>query len=123
MIEERKRFGVSWLIERDEGVKKVLVLGTDGEEKTLPVFSYEEEAWLFLDLSGLGPGWRVGRIWTIDLLSVLAEARLDVRHVALDPIPEIGLHGPHDLVSMSREEFVEVLETAPKGDLSPVSGF
>jgi hypothetical protein len=31
--------------------------------------------------------------------------------VALDPIPEIGPHGSHDLVSLSREEFVGLLAT------------
>jgi hypothetical protein len=28
---------------------------------------------------------------------------------ALDPIPEIGPYGPHDLVSLSREEFLGLL--------------
>lgn len=39
MIEERTRFGTSWLIVRDEGGSpEVLTLGD--EEKTLPVFSW-----------------------------------------------------------------------------------
>jgi hypothetical protein len=40
---------------------------------------------------------------------VLSDVCPDVRRVALDPIPEIGPNGPHDLVSLSREEFVGLL--------------
>ena len=44
------------------------------------------------------------------LASVLSDACPDARHVALDPIPEIGSCGPHDLVSVSREAFVGLLD-------------
>jgi hypothetical protein len=39
----------------------------------------------------------------VELASALFDACPDVRRVALDPIPEIGLCGPHDLVSLSRK--------------------
>lgn len=111
MVEERTKFGTSWLIVRDEGGSpQILTLGD--EEKTLPVFSYEEEALLFLRLSGLGDDWHVGGHEIPDLVSILADTCVEARHVALDPIPEIGLHGSHRLVSLSRDEFVGALTSA-----------
>ena len=118
--EARSRFEPSWLIVRDDlgaggGPPEVLTLeaGGNGEldESILPVFSFEEEALLFLRFCGFGGGWRVSKSGVADLASVLAGACPDARRVALDPIPEIGLCGPHDLVSLPRKEFVRLLAT------------
>jgi hypothetical protein len=118
--EARSRFEPSWLIVRDDlgargGPPEVLTLeaGGNGEldESILPIFSFEEEALLFLRLCGFGVGWRVSKSGAADLASVLADACPDTRRVALDPIPEIGLCGPHDLVSLPRKEFVRLLAT------------
>jgi hypothetical protein len=48
-------------------------------------------------------GWHASKSGAVELASALFDACLDVRRVALDPIPEIGLCGPHDLVSLSRK--------------------
>ena len=77
--------------------------------RVLPVFSFEEEALLFLRFCGFGGGWHASKSGIADLASVLSDACPDVRRVALDPIPEIGPHGPHDLVCLSRKEFVGLL--------------
>lgn len=110
MIEERSRPKTDWLIVRDgsSGLREVLTLKVGGEE-ALPVFSFEEEALLYLNFSGLTRDWRASKSGIADLFSVLADPWLGVRRVALDPFPEIGLHGLHDLVSLPREEFVEIL--------------
>jgi hypothetical protein len=114
----RTRFETSWLIVRDDlraagGPPEVLTLGAgnrgEGDESFLPVFSFEEEALLFLRLCGFSGGWRVSKSGAADLASVLSDACPDARRVALDPIPEIGLCGPHALVSLSREEFVRLI--------------
>lgn len=114
------RFETSWLIVRNDlgagdGPPEVLTLGAgdgvEGDGTILPVFSFEEEALLFLRLSGFKDGWRTSKSGASGLASVLSDACPDARHVALDPIPEIGPHGPHDLVSLSREEFVGLLAT------------
>ena len=110
----RTRFDTSWLIVRDStgaegGPPEVLTLGNRVEGKILPVFSFEEEALLFLRLCGLGGGWRAIKSGAAHLTWVLYDACPDARRVALDPIPEIGPHGPHDLVSLSREEFAGML--------------
>ncbi len=91
MIESRTRFKTSWLIVKDGGgPQEVLMLGTEDCEKTLPVFSFKEEALLFLHLSGLGYGWRVGENKSADLVSLLADLGSNAWRVALDPIPEMG---------------------------------
>ena len=68
--EARSRFEPSWLIARDEigaggGPPEVLTLGAgggvEGDGTILPVFSFEEEALLFLRLCGFGGGWRVSK--------------------------------------------------------------
>ena len=116
--EASSRFEPSWLIVRDDlgaggGPPEILTLeaGSNAEldESILAVFSFEEEALLFLRLCGFGGGWRISKIGAADLASVLADACPDARRVALDPIPEIGLCGPHDLVSLPQEEFVRLL--------------
>jgi hypothetical protein len=110
----RTRFETSWLIVRDDlgaggGPPEVLTLGIEVDERILPVFSFEEEALLFLRFCGFGGGWHASKSRIADLASVLSDACPDVRRVALDPIPEIGPHGPQDLVCLSRKEFVGLL--------------
>jgi hypothetical protein len=111
----RTRFETSWLIVKDDvgaegGPPEVLTLGVDGDERVLPVFSFEEEAQFFLRLSGFKDGWRTSKSGAAGLASVLFDACPDARRVALDPIPEIGSCGPHDLVGVSREAFVGLLD-------------
>jgi hypothetical protein len=112
------RFEPSWLIVRGHvgaggGPPEVLTLGAgggvEGDGKILPVFSFEEEALLFLRLCGFSSGWHASKSGIADLALVLTDACSEVRSVALDPIPEIGPHRPHDLVCLSREEFVGLL--------------
>ncbi len=112
------RFEPSWLIVSNDlgagdGPPEILTLGAGsglkGDWTILPVFSFEEEALLFLRLCGFGGGWHASKRGIADLASVLSDACSDVRRVALDPIPEIGSHGPYDFVSLSREEFVGLL--------------
>ena len=118
--EASSRFEPSWLIVRDDigaggGPPEILTLeagsNTELDESILPVFSFEEEALLFLRLCGFGGGWRVSKIGAADLALVLSDDCRDVGRLALDPIPEIGLCGPHDLVSLPRKEFVRLLAT------------
>jgi hypothetical protein len=96
-----------WLIVRhDVGRMAVLATGLPSGEEALPVFSFEDEARMFLDLGAFDGDWRVRETGAGELISILYCLCADVRRVALDPLP-----GPaavlNDLVSMGREAFVE----------------
>jgi hypothetical protein len=73
----------------------------------LPVFSFEEEARLFLCLRRLGEGWDVRAITAGDLLLLLFDPQSNAGWIALDPIPEIGGEALTDIVSLSRQRFVD----------------
>ncbi|ABG03688.1 hypothetical protein Rxyl_0718 [Rubrobacter xylanophilus DSM 9941] len=105
---------------------RVLTLMT-GEGEVLPVFSFREEAELFLMLGGAGgEGWRVRETRGGELLSLLSGLCRNVAGVALDPFPELGRTSLLSLVCVGRERFVQRLlraEGAPSGGaLRPVSG-
>ena len=106
--------GTFWIIVGD-GVddggarRQVFTLGADGDPKELPVFSFEEEALLFLGLGGLGRYWRASRIPAPDLVTLLTEPYRGARGVVLDPFPEVGLSGYLGALSFGREEFVDLL--------------
>ena len=96
-----------WLIaeQRCNGLE-VFTIGTD----VLPVFSFEEEAEMFLGLGHDADGWRVKETAYGELISVLYGPCREVEHVALDPVP-----GLVELVSLSRSAFIRVLlEGEPK---------
>jgi hypothetical protein len=74
----------------------------------LPVFSFEEEAEMFLRLGNYdGGSWRARESSAGELISVLCGPCKDVRGVALDPLPEMLKDGTVGLVEVGRERFVE----------------
>lgn len=100
------RVAVYWLTSRDDnGRSETLTMGRGGERR-LPVFSFREEAEMFLSLRTLGAGWSVKQTTAGELVSVLMGPYSGVEFVALDPMPELVCRGMADLVSMSRERFI-----------------
>ncbi len=96
-----------WLIVRhDVGRMEVLTSGLPSGDEALPVFSFEDEARMFLELGAFDGDWRVRETGAGELISILYCLCAGVRRVALDP-----LTGPaavlNDLVSLGREAFVE----------------
>ena len=87
----------------------MLTVGLRGGEKALPIFRFEEEARLFLQLRGLQEGWRIRETVDEELISMLFGQRANAEWVALDPIPEIGGEVLVGIVSLRRENFVELL--------------
>jgi hypothetical protein len=61
-----------WLIAKNENgrIEVLTALLADGEE-ALPIFSYEQEAELFLNSREAGSGWRVRESTAGELISVL----------------------------------------------------
>jgi hypothetical protein len=97
-----------WLVVRDEvSQMEVLTIRHAGREEALPVFSFEEEARMFLEYGALENGWRARETSAGELTSVLFGPCVGVERVALDPLPGIGM--PLDLVCARREEFVSLL--------------
>ena len=90
-----------WLIakQRCNGLE-VFTIGTD----VLPVFSFEEEAQMFLGLGHAIDGWQVRETTYGELISVLYGPCRRVEYVALDPVPDLVA-----LVSLSRKRFISVL--------------
>ena len=82
-----------------------------GDRKALAVFSFEEEAEMFLDLqlAAYKDGWRVRQTSIGELVSVLYGPCLDTKKVVLDPIPEVGREELAGLLSMHRNDFLGFL--------------
>ena len=61
-----------WLIAKKRNNRiEVLTLRTGGEQETLPVFSSEQEAEIFLRFGGVTGGWRARESSAGELVSVL----------------------------------------------------
>ena len=99
-----------WLIARCEcSQMKVLTINLCGDKEALPVFSFKEEAEMFLRFAEVDKGWLVRETTTGELISVLYGPCAGVERVALDPPPEIFPEAMTYLVSLRRERFVRVL--------------
>jgi hypothetical protein len=114
-------FGTFWLLVGDrDGRSEIFTLGAGGE--TVPVFSFEEEAHLFLVLGGLEGPWRTSEIAATDLVSALTGPSHGTQNVVLDPFPEIGFREYLGAVSLRREVFVDLI-TLQAGSLArPIRG-
>jgi hypothetical protein len=83
---------VYWLIENAQaGRPGELTLRIDASREALPVFSYPEEAEMFLRLGGLEErGWRIAESTAGELVSRLpGYRRAGIDLIALDPLPEM----------------------------------
>jgi len=85
---------------------EVLTTGLPFGEEALPVFSFEDEARMFLELGAFDGDWRARETGAGELISLLYCLCASVDRVVLDPVP-----GPdavlNDLVSLGREAFME----------------
>ncbi len=106
-----------WLIaEHRNGRMEVLTVDL-GDGEALPVFSFKEEADLFLRLGMSRVGWRVREATGGELISILCGPCASIQKVVLDPTPEIlgeMMPGP---LSLSRKDFVRTImyEGGPAG--------
>ncbi len=100
---------VYWLIAR-RGVVWTEVLTVEvGGEKAVAVFSFEEEAGLFLLFEDAGPRWRVRKTTAEEMVHVLFGSRAGTRRVVLDPLPTVLGDDANLLASLGRDEFVRFL--------------
>jgi hypothetical protein len=99
-----------WLITKNENgrIEVLTALLADGEE-ALPIFSYEQEAELFLGIQAAGSGWQVRESTAGEIISVLCGAGAGAKEVSLDPLPEMVAEGTLGLVNLSRKRFVNLM--------------
>lgn len=101
-----------WLITRHKiSQLEALTIGSEDDEQALPVFSFEEEAQMFLRFwAGAASGdWKVRETSVGELASMLYGPCEGVSKVALDPLPEVCGGLLLGLLSVERNEFVRVL--------------
>ena len=103
-----------WVIAKDAkdtkdgfGQPNLLTVDLDGAGEALPVFSFEEEAEMFLFLRTTEDGREVRETTPGQLVSILYGPCADVGRVMLDPLPEIGVRLQISLLGMDRNDFVE----------------
>ena len=104
-----------WIaVRRETGRTPLIVTLPDGGE-ALPVFSFEEEAQMFLWFVENADEWLALEVSGGELLSILFGPRAVARNVALDPSPEIVDGMAVGLVTLSRERFVGRIVDAEDG--------
>ena len=100
-----------WVIAKDAkdgfGQPDLLTIDLDGAGQVLPVFSFEEEAEVFLWLQTIEDRREVRETTPEQLVSILYGLCVDVGRVMLDPLPEIGARMQNSLLGMDRNDFVE----------------
>jgi hypothetical protein len=103
-----------WVIAKDAknakdgfGQPDLLRVDLDGAGEALPIFSFEEEAEMFIWLQTTEDGREVRGITPGQLVSILYGPCADVGRVMLDPLPEIGARMQISLLGMDRHDFVE----------------
>ena len=70
----------------------------------MPVFSFRDEAEIFLHFKGAGDGWYARETSCGELVSILYGPCREVEHISLDPLPKIV-----EVTSLSRKAFVKAL--------------
>ena len=118
------RRGTYWLLatRRCGGLEVLTTTLTDGR-RVLPVFSFEEEAALYLRLGTGGSCW-VRPTGAGELVSLLYGPCRGVELVTLNPVSEVETEVMSTLVSLKRESFVNIIlrreSTNPSG-LTPTA--
>ncbi len=115
--------GLFWLIVKGEaGPMDVLRTSLASGAEVLPVFSFKEEARVFLEFGALDGGWRV-RVTTVgELISIMSAPCAGVGRVALDPLP--GPDGTlwSGLLSVEREVFTKFAANQGYGGIRSSTG-
>ena len=98
-----------WLVVKVEPYPMEILTFSCGGDEALPVFSHEEEAELFLCLGEIGDGWRVRESSAGEVISLLFRPCAGVGSVTLDPLPATVAGAMIELLSLSRERFLDRL--------------
>src|ERR671920_554407 len=113
MRASRVAWRTHWLIAK-HGVSgmDVLTIHLGGGAEALAVFTFEEEARVFLDsrFGAPGEGWEARQTWPGELASVLFGPCSTAKTVALDPLPEaVEEEESAGLRAIGRDDFLGLL--------------
>ena len=98
-----------WLIANlTDGKMEVFTLDSGGD-RVLPVFSFRDEAEMYVRLQLGTPGWEPRMYSPGEIVSVLYRSLSDVARIALDPLPEACDRTLLDLLCVRRDAFVRSL--------------
>ena len=107
-----------WLIANlTDGKMEVFTLDSGGD-RVLPVFSFRDEAEMYVRLQLGTPGWEPRVSSPGEIVSVLYGPLSDVARVALDPLPEVCGASVLELLCVRREAFVRSLIGEARGAAS-----
>lgn len=95
--------------ERGRELAEALTVELYAKERALSIFSYEEEAQMFVATLDESADWCVSEIQDEVLLTLLYRARPPIAYIALDPLPERLAPEAANLVSMDRTSFLRHL--------------
>ncbi len=101
-----------WLITKHAASQiDVLTVRVDSSGEALAIFSFEEEARMFLDfrLAASEEGWCVRQTSVGEVVSILYGPCSDAKKVVLDPVPEVGRKELVGLLNMHRNDFLRLL--------------
>ena len=110
---------VYWLICDGTGPPGALVLNLAGLGRTLPVFSFPEEAEMFMRLDGLDGDWEVREGVADDFFPHFFGPRERVESVVLDPLPGTMGDGAEGPVGIGPGRFVDRFLGASAPDAVP----
>lgn len=87
----------------------VLTISHDKNGEALPVFSFQEEAEMFLQLETPGTCWQTSETTPSELVSLLYGPCAEVKSVALDPLPVLDGEIVANLMGRGRDRFIQNL--------------
>ncbi len=119
----RHPYSTWWLLAKNGNPRAEVLTVDSGGERTLPAFSGEAEAEMFLWLGGtFEDGWHARETSSGELVSLLSGPCAGVGSVALDPSPGMAEAGTIDLVSVDRKRFVGRIVARGRKKSAPGSG-
>jgi len=98
-----------WLIANLKDGKMDALTLDGGGDRVLPVFSFRDEAEMYVRLQLGTPGWEPRGFSADEIASMLYRSLSDVARVALDPLPEVCDKTLLDLLCVRRDTFVRSL--------------
>ena len=106
MTGESAAWASRWLIADLTGGKMDVFTIDGGGDRVLPVFSFRDEAEMYVRLQPGTPGWAPRAFSPDEIVSMLCGPLSDVARVALDPLPEVCDRTLLDLLCVRRGAFV-----------------